>query len=178
MRLSSTHAAAAIMVTLAGCATTKPPTPPEVPAQLRAPAGQVAYLKALAIGVQIYECATKPEGGHEWTFKAPEATLTDESGRGIGKHYAGPTWEANDGSTVVAQVSARAPSPQPSAIPWLLLTAKSNSGFGAFAGTTSIQRVATVGGLAPAQACTGDNAQQLARVPYGASYYFYRQAVY
>jgi hypothetical protein len=34
--------------------------------------------------------------------------------------------------------------------------------------------VATVGGAAPSQACTGSNLGQVARVPYTATYYFYR----
>ena len=40
--------------------------------------------------------------------------------------------------------------PSASAIPWLLLTAKSNGPEGSFSNVTSIQRVNTVGGIAPA----------------------------
>ena len=40
--------------------------------------------------------------------------------------------------------------------------------------TASIQRVATAGGLAPTDACSAANANQFARVPYTATYYFYR----
>ncbi len=159
---------------LAGCATTQPLAPPEVPAALRPPAGQSLYLEALATGVQIYECSQKPDSAYEWAFKAPEASLTDRSGHSLGKHYAGPTWEANDGSAVVGEVKARDSGPGPSAIPWLLLAAKANTGSGIFAAAKSIQRVATAGGLAPAEACSGANLKQVARVPYTATYYFYR----
>jgi len=40
--------------------------------------------------------------------------------------------------------------------------------------TRSIQRVATHGGTAPTEACGASNANQFARVPYTATYYFWR----
>jgi hypothetical protein len=161
---------------IAGCSAVQPPTPPEVPAALHPPAGQTLFLEAFATGVQIYECAPKSDSGYQWVFKAPEAALADRSGRSLGKHYAGPTWESDDGSRVVGVVKASDPGPDRSAIPWLLLSAKSSSGSGAFSAVTSVQRVATVGGVAPAEPCTAANFRQLARVPYTASYYFYRDA--
>ena len=166
--------AIAALAVLAGCATTEPLAPPEVPAALRAPAGQSLYLEALADGVQIYECSQRPDSAYEWAFKSPEASLADRSGHPLGRHYAGPTWESRDGSTVVGEVKARDAGPRSSAIAWLLLSAKANNGSGTFAAAKSIQRVATVGGLAPAEACTGANLKQVARVPYTATYNFYR----
>ncbi|MEC5398742.1 DUF3455 domain-containing protein [Uliginosibacterium sp. H1] len=124
--------------------------------------------------MQIYECAQKADGSYEWTFKAPEAVLESRTGASLGKHYAGPTWGAPDGSTVVGEVRARDPGPSSTAIPWLLLASKSNTGSGVFAGTRSIQRVDTVGGLAPATACAAGNLKAVAKVPYTATYYFYR----
>lgn len=162
------------LAVLAVCATTQPLAPPDVPASLHPPAGQSLYLEALATGVQIYECSQKPDSSYDWAFKAPEASLADRSGHLVGKHYAGPTWESSDGSTVVGEVKAKDPGPTPSAIPWLLLAAKANTGSGAFGSTKSIQRVATAGGLAPAEPCTETNLKQVARVPYTATYYFYR----
>jgi hypothetical protein len=166
------------LLAVAGCATSQVTAPSDVPAPLRAPAGQTAYLEALATGVQIYECASKPgePSAFAWTFRAPEATLSDRSGRALGKHYAGPTWESVDGSKVVGQSKASDPGPDPAAIPWLLLTAKSTSGAGIFAQAMSIQRVRTVGGIAPSARCDAANATQVARVPYTAAYYFYRVA--
>ena len=159
---------------LAGCVAMQPSVPTEVPAALRTPAGESRYLEAFAAGFQIYECSQKPDSAYEWVFKAPEATLADRSGRALGRHYAGPTWESSAGSTVVGEVKARDPGPSPTAIPWLLLAAKTNTGSGTFAAARSIQRVATAGGLAPGEACSGANLKQLARVPYTATYYFYR----
>jgi len=128
--------------------------------------------------VQVYECAPKPDGSgeHEWAFRAPEAALVDRSGRSLGKHYAGPTWEATDGSTVAAQVKARDAGPSASAIPWLLLATTHTTGSGVFARTASIQRVQTTGGMAPAEPCGSANTGRMSRVPYTATYYFYRMA--
>ena len=159
---------------VAGCATSSPLARPEAPPVLQPPAGQTLYLEALATGVQIYECAQKTDLSYEWVFKSPEAALASRSGQSLGKHYAGPTWESLDGSTVVGMVEGKDPGPSNSAIPWLLLAAKSTTGAGTFGATKSIQRVATVGGIAPAEACTGSNLTQIARVPYKATYYFYR----
>jgi len=163
-----------IAILVAACATPDTRTPPSVPSALQAPAGTALYLETHATGVQIYECSRKPDATYEWSFKAPEATLADGAGRRLGKHYAGPTWEANDGSTVVGEVKARDAGPTATAIPWLLLAAKHNSGAGAFSGVKYVQRVATVGGVAPATGCTASTLGQQARVPYSAAYLFYR----
>jgi hypothetical protein len=159
-----------------GCASRPAVVPPAVPAQLRAPADQSVFLEALATGVQIYECAAKPDqpSAFEWVFRAPEAALADRSGHSIGKHYAGPTWESVDGSTVVGEVKSRDPGPDKSAIPWLLLTGKSTTGAGILSRANSIQRIRTVGGVAPSEPCGPANANQIARIPYTATYYFYR----
>jgi hypothetical protein len=162
---------------LAGCASSPPaPTPPQVPASLAPPAGQTLVLEALASGVQIYDCAAKADGsGPGWVFKAPEATLADRRSNALGKHYAGPTWESTDGSKVVGEVKAREPSETPAtAIPWLLLSAKSNSGSGVLSTVRSIQRLETGGGVEPAEACTTEKLGQQGRVAYTATYYFYR----
>jgi hypothetical protein len=175
-RYAPTIARLAIVAITCGCASSPNISPPEVPQALRPPAGQTVYVEALASGVQIYECAPKADqpSAFEWSFRAPEAALADRAGRSIGKHYAGPTWEASDGSTVVGEIKSRDPGPDKSAIPWLLLTAKSTGGSGLFSQTRSVQRVQTTGGIAPTQACSADNAKQVARVPYTATYYFYR----
>jgi Protein of unknown function (DUF3455) len=166
---------AATLAAVAGCSGgAQAPAPPDVPAVLRAPAGQVVFFEALATGVQIYECSAKPDAGFEWVFKAPEAALTDRSGKPLGKHYAGPSWESTDGSIVVGEVKAKDPGPNSSAIPWLLLAAKSNTGSGVFSAAKSVQRVATSGGIAPTEPCTEANLKQVARIPYTATYYFYR----
>jgi hypothetical protein len=46
------------------------------------------------------------------------------------------------------------------------------AGKGYFSDVTSVQRIWTAGGAAPAGTCAGDGAQ--ARIPYTAAYYFYK----
>ena len=150
-------------------------SPPSVPPILQVPDGQTVLLKAHAKGVQIYQCvATAADPGKfDWSFKAPEADLTNEGGKKIAKHYAGPTWEANDGSKVVGAVQQKTDAPRPGAVPWLLLKAKTNEGTGTFARVTYIQRVDTEGGVAPAAGCDQAHVNAEARVEYRANYYFY-----
>jgi uncharacterized protein (DUF2147 family) len=145
-----------------------------IPATLQVPAGEVLVIPARGVGVQIYECATAQDDTthYAWTLKAPEAELQDESGLVLGKHYAGPTWEGTDGSKVVGEVVAKVDGAD-SAVPWLLLHAKSTSGTGMFAHVTSIQRVHSVGGKAPATGCDAKQLGKELRVPYTADYRFY-----
>jgi hypothetical protein len=144
-----------------GCASTVP-----VPDSLKPGADESLVFVVPAKGVQIYECRDA-----KWAFVAPEAELFDRAGKRIGSHYAGPHWEAADGSKVIGAVKARADAPAAGNIPWLLLGTKSVGREGAFSKVTSIQRVATVGGVAPAGACPQAGAR--ARVDYTADYYFF-----
>ena len=162
-------------VLLAGCAAERlKPTPPTVviPANLAVPAGESLLRTLWADGVQVYECRAKPEAGAApaWVFVAPDATLKTAAGVLVGHHYAGPTWEAADGSKVVGAVKAKVDAPDANAIPWLLLATHSTGKPGLFASVTSIQRVATAGGAMPAAGCDATTIGKQARVPYTAQY--------
>jgi len=135
---------------------------------LQVPAGNKVTFHTYAEGVQIYRW-----NGESWSFVGPEADLFANAGENglVGTHYAGPTWESNSGSKVVGTVLERC-TPDPSAIPWLLLKAVSNEGPGVFDHVTFIQRVNTVGGNAPAD--TGNFQGEIVEVPYTAEYFFYR----
>jgi hypothetical protein len=154
---------------------TAPALPSDVPPALQAPHHQQLVLKALGVGVQIYTCGPSKDDPQQfaWGLTGPEAVLFDAGGRRLGKHYAGPTWEASDGSTIAGVVKAHADSPVNSAIPWLLLTTKSKDSTGTFAKVRSVQRLHTVAGIAPAMRCDAGVAGRTARVPYTADYYFY-----
>jgi hypothetical protein len=146
-------------------------TLPELPAAIK-PAGLSPYLEVPATGVQIYTCGKNDTGAWTWVFKAPEATLFDKDKKQIGKHYAGPTWEALTGGKVVGTVKANAPAPEAGAIAWLWLDIKSSEGAGVFNQAKGVLRISTHGGIAPAQGCDEAHAGQEARVPYTASYWF------
>ncbi len=150
-------------------------TPPTVPAAIQVPAGNTLFLVGHAAGTQIYTCA--PSGStFAWTLSAPAAVLYDDAGRSIIRHYAGPSWRANDGSTVVATRIAGAPSPLPNTIPWLLLKATPTQGTGLLTPTTYIQRINTTGGVAPSSGCDAAHVGATTAVLYTADYYFYRAA--
>ncbi len=143
-----------------------------IPPALRAAANEKSTLTLPAIGVQIYECRASA-GKHEWAFVAPEADLFDTNKRLVGKHYAGPTWELADCSKTMGALKNRADASAPGAIPWLLLSAKSTGLAGALEKVTSLQRVNTVGGIAPSAACGAGNVGEKARVPYTADYIYF-----
>jgi hypothetical protein len=165
----SSAATGATAATTAG-----PVAAPTVPDAIKAPADQVVLLKAKAKGSQIYECKPKADNpmAFGWSLKAPDAELFDDAGAPLGKHYGGPTWEATDGSKVVAQKKAQVDAPDAAAIPWLILETKSAQGEGALKGVQTIQRVDTNGGKAPADGCDAAHAGTEVRVPYTATYYF------
>jgi hypothetical protein len=129
-------------------------------------------LRTEAEGVQIYVCEVL-NGTFEWRFKAPEAALFDENGLQVATHFAGPSWQASDGSLVTGEVAAKAAAPAKDAIPWLLLKAKSHEGLGQFARVSYIQRTDTKGGSAPSSGCDSAHQGQAARIRYGATYTFF-----
>lgn len=135
---------------------------------LQAPAGSVLVFHAYATGVQIYTWT-----GASWTFVAPSATLFADAANTavVATHFAGPTWQSLSGSKVVGTTLKRC-TPDAKSIPWLLLAASSTEAPGIFQDNKFVQRLNTVGGLAPATPGTVIN--DIAKVPYTAEYYFYR----
>lgn len=156
---------------LVACSTT--PSLVAIPDAIKGEPGQQVVMVVPAKGVQIYECRAKTgqAGAFEWAFVGPEAALYNTSGTQIGKHYGGPSWEANDGSKLVGALKARADAPQAADTPWLLITTTASGPKGSFSDVTTIQRVNTVGGIAPTTACSANNLGSGARVPYTADYY-------
>ena len=144
----------------------------QIPPQLQPPAGEQLLLQVHAKGDQVYICK---EGATEfsWGLKAPDAQLFDKDGKPFGKHFAGPSWEANDGSRVTGKAVANVPSPDADSIPWLLVNIVSREGTGVLSRATSIQRLNTKGGKALTSGCDSVNAGHEVRVPYSADYLFY-----
>ena len=173
---TSTVTAFLLALLVAACASPKPPTPMvRVPDKLKPGANESLAIIVPAKGVQIYECRARKDqvGEYEWAFVAPEADLFDARGNRIGRHYAGPHWGSTDGSKILGTVKEIADAPVADAIPWLLLTAKSVGSEGAFSKVTSVQRVSTVGGVAPKGGCSQAAVGTPARIDYTADYYFF-----
>jgi hypothetical protein len=147
---------------------------PNVPDPIQAPAGEELVLMARASGFQIYVCRPNADGGPAWVLKAPEAQLEDQQGNAIGTHFGGPTWRHKDGSEITARMVAKADAPEAGAIPWLLLSVTGRSGSGILSRVSSIQRINTLAGLAPAAAeCSSASGEVEFRSRYSADYYFY-----
>jgi len=164
--------AAAAALSLMQVAQAGPP-PPVVPDAIKVPDGNKVFLVGHGVGVQIYSC-----NGVVWSFVAPRANLYNKHGKLIITHFAGPTWEAKDGSTVVGRAEASI-TVDPTAIPWLRLAAASTAAGpdgDRLVATTYVQRIATTGGLAPPAAeCNATTAGTVAEVPYTADYYFWKK---
>jgi hypothetical protein len=153
---------------LAALAADKKPDQSDVPAELRVPAGYERVLKTEGLGVQVYDCA---DGA--WKLREPAAEIVDRRGnRTVAIHYLGPTWQSvRDGSKVVGTAKARRDAPNPlHDIPWLLVQATSSVGPGELAVVAYIQRLDTVGGVAPAGPCATGRSTS---VPYRATYDFW-----
>jgi hypothetical protein len=180
LRFASTIAAASAFAALTACAM-QPQTlvrQDELPAPIRVPDGHRAFLHTVGTGELTYECREKKDmaGAFEWGFVGPVATLADAQGQSVGKYYAGPTWEANDGSKVSGKQLAVSPH-TPGSIPLQLVQAGPATGAGAMQGVSYIQRLQTKGGAAPALPCGAEQKSQRRQVAYQADYVFYRPAM-
>lgn len=137
---------------------------------IKPPAGEIPLMTVAAHGVQIYECRAASGESPAWTFVAPEADLFDTEGQRIGKHGAGPFWQHEDGSRFTGTLRAKADAPQPRAIPWLLLSARAQGPEGKFSRVSSVQRLNTADGQAPANGCDSTALGKRAQMRYRADY--------
>jgi hypothetical protein len=144
-----------------------------IPEMLCVPAGNVLLLRAYGTGVQKYTCPV-----YATSAAVPHATLIAgdrDEGDLVAIHFAGPTWQALDGSLVVGDAgnAKHFPAPDRDGVDWLLLPAKSTAGYGLFSRITYIQRLYTDGGKPPTS-CNLNQTEIL--VDYSAQYLFYGPA--
>ena len=143
------------------------PSAPPVPGDIAVTDGSKPYLITHASGLQIYAC------NGTWTLQRPDAVLTDDDGKVVGTHYQGPSWELRDGSVAKARRDAGI-RVDPTAIDWLRLAVTTGSAGADGDRLTNakwIQRINTVGGLAPAGPCVPGTTLE---VPYTADYVFWK----
>ncbi len=129
-------------------------------------------LTAHAEGAQVYECKATADGKLAWAFREPIASLLVD-GKTVGRHYAGPTWEHVDGSSVTAKSAGSAPAATANDIPWLKLQVTASHGKGVLSGVTTVQRINTKGGKLEG-AC--DKAGTFKSAPYSAEYVFLKNS--
>jgi len=178
------------VLVVGGCATTESsassaaaaaapaaPARPTVPDAIAAPASATLVMQLAAKGTQNYKCQAGASGGAEWKLVAPEAQLaTLPGGAAAGTHGAGPTWTLNDGSGAKGDGAnaKKAPSPEAGSVAWLLIPATANGQPGGLQGVTFVQRIDTHGGAAPATGCDASSVGAETKIPYTATYVFYR----
>lgn len=143
----------------------------DLPESISAP-GETRIVTIHAEGAQVYECKADAAGQLAWQFREPIATLLVD-GKTIGRHFAGPSWELDDGSAVAGKVVGRAVGASKADIPLLKLAASPQRDRGMLAGATTIQRLNTKGGTAEGPC---ESVGSLLSVPYAADYAFYRKA--
>ena len=146
---------------------------PDVPDAITVPESLHPVLFVRAKGVQIYTCQAGTDGKFAWTLKGPDAELKDRKDKVVGQHVVGPTWKLKDGSEVTGKAAAHVDSLDSDSVPWLLLDVVTNSGKGALAKVTKIQRVHTQGGKAGNDPCDESHKDAETKSDYTADYYFF-----
>lgn len=176
--LSLTFAAMAALSACSGMAggMARPYSQDALPDAVKVPAGHRVALETVGVGQITYECRAKANaaGAFEWVFVGPQADLNSRAGAKLGTYYGPPaTWAASDGSAITGAQVAVAPA-MAGSIPLQLVKANPASGAGSMTGVTYIQRVATMGGVAPAAACDGAAVGRKEIVKYQADYIFWK----
>ena len=157
-------------VTLAVAACIALPAAAQAPEAVTPKTGKAA-MTYKGTGLLNYECKTV-DGKTAWTFAGPDAKLTD-GGKEVGKYYAGPTWELADGSKITGKQLATAPGAA-GAIPLQLVETTPATGKGKLEGVKHIQRLNTVGGVAPSDPCDASKVGEKKTVGYSADYVFFK----
>lgn len=144
--------------------------PKKIPDILKVPPGNVLLLRTDGRGTQKYTCPVSATSS-----ATPHAILRVGRHEGdlVSIHFAGPSWQALDGSSVVGDgpKAKHFTAPDPDGVDWLLLPAKSTTGNGEFSRVSFIQRLFTNGGKPPAEGCRPGQTEVL--VEYPAQYLFY-----
>jgi hypothetical protein len=144
---------------------------PAIDPTIKPPTGsKVVGAYVVAAGTQNYPCVVA-DGATTGTYSAtstPEAQLIGTGGRV--HHFAGPSWQSERDQSLVTAVKKVGVTPDPTAIPQLLLQVNLHSGTGIMTKVDYINRLYTKGGLTPTSSCT---AGQVAKVPYSAVYVFW-----
>lgn len=183
-----TCAFALTLLTAAGAHAQSNDRTTSIPSDIAVPSDAVLFLVGHGFGTQNYVCL--PSGtGVAYSLFTPEATLFNDGSHQLITHFFSPnpeekgtiraTWEHSRDSSMVWAAATGQVSVRDDSILWLRLEVK-----GAAAGPTGgrtltptkfIQRINTVGGLAPATGCSSAaDVGTKAFVPYAADYLFYK----
>ena len=140
---------------------------------ISAPPGSVLLFEFTGKGVNTYTC--RGGDGVKWAFqeKSDEA-LFDSAGRQVGTAIATPystQWKMNDGSTALAEITAKEGAFNGENLPDLLLDIKQRQGNGMLTPAQTVRRVYNRGGTPPANNCNQPGGE--IKRPFSAVYQFY-----
>jgi hypothetical protein len=149
--------------------------PSGVAPALRVAANEEPAFMLSGNGVYVYECrlGLADPNSFVWAFVAPDATLYDGS-RSAARMTSPNLVESTSDRSSVSGFVRSTQAAGGGNLPWTAMRARPIGDAGLFAGVTSIQRVNTSGGMAPAAGCNADNVGAEARVTFNADYYFYK----
>jgi len=175
-----------------------------VPDTIKVKEGFVPFLIGHGDGTQNYVCRPAANGGFAYVLFTPQATLFNDDLKQLITHYFSPnpkepntdpkvvtdrqirvTWQAQDTSTIWAKLETAATFDtdptfvKKDAVAWLRLAVVNHqdgpTGGDTLSKTEFVQRVNTVGGLAPSTGCASPaDAGNEAFVHYKADYVFWR----
>lgn len=182
----------ALTVALPHAAQAQVATPPPVPAGIEVTGPNEVFRLGRGVGTQNYVCQPSPTVGQvAWTLFTPQATLFNDQGEQLTTHFLAPNpdeggvvtrvaWEDSQDTSTVWGKAVAAATVSPDAIAWLRIEVVGRrlgpTGGDTLFGTTFIQRLNTVGGLAPSTGCDlPTDIGNKAFVPYTADYFFYKK---
>jgi hypothetical protein len=147
-----------------------------LPALAAIPADEEPSFMLSASGTNLFQCKARIDdaNAYAWHFVAPDLTLFEGS-RTAGTHKAASQFESgSDRTSLFGVLSATQPAGGNN-MPWARMRAVPAGDSGMFAGVTTIQRVNTAGGVAPAEGCNAASVGNETRVNFSADYFFYRR---
>jgi Protein of unknown function (DUF3455) len=149
----------------------------KLPAAIQVDAAHHVVATLRGVGKQVYDCSA----AGVWTFREPVAGLFTSRGVPAAIHGKGPFWASFDGSHVDGSGAVSPPASPPYTdltknVPWLRLAGAQPTQppgvrtTGVFSNVDFIQRIDTVGGVAPIGNCTAPSTKA---VDYTANYVFW-----
>jgi hypothetical protein len=149
-----------------------------LPAAVQVPAGNKVFWETVGVGEITYECRAKAgaAGQFEWVFVGPDAKA-ERPRRQAGGQVLRPARHLGRHGRREADRHAGGRGPgRRGQHPAATGEGQPGHGHGMVSGTTYIQRVATMGGVAPAAPCGAGNMGAKQIVKYQADYIFWRAA--
>ena len=155
----------AITLTLSACSSIQ--TPP-----VEVPEGSVPVMRLEASGEQIFQCSRDMKGWF-WRFETPNAYLFDPAtNQAVAKHGYRFSFAHNDGSTIYTRI-IRVGENDGKNIPEALFYVIEHKNNGRLGNGRYVLRTDTSGRM-PTRSCTEARKDQWLKVPFEATYTFYR----